>query len=107
MSHASNPSRSPNLLILALCLLLPAGCCKPCIHPLLPIEPQPALHRVDLYRPDSPLAEYCLTDRGRRDVLINLELYRSALEVSRETIRLYNETVKPPEGSDPLKATTK
>lgn len=94
MSHASNPSRSPVLLIPALCLLFLAGCCKPCIRPQLPIEPHPALHQVDLYPPGTPQAEYCLTDRGRRDVLINLEMYRSAIDACSETIRLYNDSIK-------------
>jgi hypothetical protein len=57
-----------------------------------------------MYRPDSPLAEYCLTDSGRRETLINLELYRAALESSRATIRLYNETIKPPAKSETIPA---
>jgi hypothetical protein len=61
---------------------------------VLPVEPVPPLRQVDLYPPESPQAEYCLTDRGRRDVLINLEQYRSALEASSETIRLYNDSIK-------------
>ena len=94
MCHVSKASRSLFLSMLALCLLSLAGCCKPCIHPLLQLESHPALHQVDMYPPGSPRAEYCLDDRGRRDVLINLELYRAALESSRKAISIYNETIK-------------
>jgi hypothetical protein len=49
---------------------------------------------VVLYPPGAAQAEYCLDDRGRRDVLINLEFYRAALESSRTVLRLYNEAIK-------------
>ena len=107
MFHASKAPQRLSLLMLVLSLLLSLGCSPSvCIRPVLPVEPVPALRQVDMYPPGSPQAQYCLTDRGRRDVLVNLELYRSALEVSRETIRLYNETVKPSVGTDSLPATT-
>lgn len=99
MSHASKARRSLFLLILGLSLSSLPGCRNVCI-PLqpLPIESPPALHQVELYPPGSPLAEYCLTDRGRRDVLINFELYRSALESSRTTIQIHNKTINPAGG---------
>ena len=53
------------------------------------------MRQVALYPPGSPLAEYCLTDRGRRDTLINLELYRAALQSSQAVIHIYNESIKP------------
>ena len=105
MSHASKVPQRLSLLMLALSLLSSLGCTPSvCIRPVLPVEPVPALRQVDMYPPGSPQGQYCLTDRGRRDVLINLELYRAALEASRETVRLYNETVKQPVGADPLPA---
>lgn len=100
MSAESNrsPSRSslrllPALSLFLWCSFLP-GCCKTCIRPPLPVELHPAMRQVVLYPPQAPEAEYCLTDRGRRDVLVNLEGYRAALEAARETLRIYNEKVK-------------
>ena len=52
------------------------------------------MRQVELYPPGSPRAQYCLDDRGRRDTLVNLELYRAALQSSLAAIGLYNETVK-------------
>jgi hypothetical protein len=52
------------------------------------------MRAVEIYHPGNPISEYCLSDRGRRDVLINLETYRAALESTRETIRIYNDTIK-------------
>jgi hypothetical protein len=52
------------------------------------------MHQVELFRPDSLQAEYCLDDRGRRDTLLNLELYRAALESARKVIGIYNDKVK-------------
>jgi len=94
MCNVSRASRRLFLSMLAPSLLFLAGCPKACIRPPLTPEPFPILRQVDLYPPRSPLAEYCLTDRGRRDTLTNLELYRAALESSRKTISIYNETVK-------------
>ena len=94
MCRASSLSPNPFLLILALCLLSLAGCCKPCIRPLLQVEAHPAMRQVEVWPPVSPLAEYCLADRGRRDVLINLETYRAALESCRVTLQKYNDNVK-------------
>jgi len=94
MYRASRASRSLFLSILVLSLLSLAGCCKPCLRPILPVEPHPALRQVNLYQPGSPQAEYCLDDRGRRDTLVNLEIYRAALESSRTAIGLYNAKVK-------------
>lgn len=51
------------------------------------------MHGVFLYEPGTPQAEFCIDDRGRRDVLINLELYRAALESARKTVHIYNDTV--------------
>lgn len=48
------------------------------------------MRSVEMWQPGNPAAEYCLSDRGRRDVLINLETYRAALESSRKTIQIYN-----------------
>lgn len=95
MCSISRASRLLSLLMLALSLSFLAGCPNACIPPSrLPLEPFPVLRQVELYPPQSQQAEYCLTDRGRRDILTNLELYRAALESSRKTIGIYNETVK-------------
>lgn len=96
MCHESKVSLLLSLSILGLFLLSLAGCHKVCTQVPLQIEPFPALRQVELYPPASPLAEYCLTDRGRRDVLTNLELYRAALESSRTTIQIYNNLIKTP-----------
>lgn len=94
MSSVSRVKRSLCLLILGLSLSSLPGGCRMCIRPVLPIEPQPAMRSVEMWAPGNPAAEYCLTDRGRRDVLINLEMYRGSLESSRKTIRIYNKEVK-------------
>lgn len=41
----------------------------------------------------NPLAEFCLTDRGRRDVLINLELLRRYGATNQTIIEEFNRTV--------------
>lgn len=93
MCRESKPRPSRLLLALLLCLSL-AACCKPCTVPaVLPVEPHPALREVEIYQPGDARAEYCLSDRGRRDVLIDLEMYRAALEACREVIRRNNEPI--------------
>ncbi len=52
------------------------------------------MHQIEVWPPANPAAEFCLSDRGRRDVLVNLEAYRAALESCRETIRIYNAEIK-------------
>jgi hypothetical protein len=94
MSAESKARPNLFLLIAALLCLSLAGCCQPCIRPILQVEAHPAMRQIEVWPPNSPLAEYCLADRGRRDVLINLELYRASLESCRETIRIYNDAVK-------------
>lgn len=39
-------------------------------------------------------ADYGITDRGRKDILINLEYYNAALESCNTVIREYNKTIK-------------
>jgi hypothetical protein len=41
----------------------------------------------------NPQGEYCITDKSRRDMLVNLEMYRAALEKCNGTILEYNKTV--------------
>ena len=52
------------------------------------------MRQVEIWPPANQNSEYCLSDRGRRDLLINLETYRASMEAARETIRIYNDTVK-------------
>jgi DNA-binding HxlR family transcriptional regulator len=53
------------------------------------------LRRVDIYyRPVAPPeADYCLTDRGRRDTLINLELLRAWAAANEAIIEKHNQSV--------------
>jgi len=54
--------------------------------------PTPVMRQVMLV----PLsdADYGITDRARRDILINLEELRRGLSECNTTIRLYNESVR-------------
>jgi len=54
--------------------------------------PTPVMRQVMLV----PLSEadYGITDRARRDILINLEELRRGLSECNTTIRLYNESVR-------------
>lgn len=60
----------------------------------LPVAQVPLLRRVDLYAPGNSGADYCLTDRGRRDVLINLELLRVWGAESKGIIEQFNKHEK-------------
>jgi hypothetical protein len=40
-----------------------------------------------------PTGEYCLSDRGRRDVLVNLELLRVYGAANQKVIEEYNKTI--------------
>jgi len=53
------------------------------------------LRKVDIYyRPVAPPeADYCLTDRGRRDTLINLELLRAWAAANEAIIEKHNQSV--------------
>ena len=53
------------------------------------------LRKVELYhRPVAPAAaDYCLTDRGRRDTLINLELLRAWAAANEAIIEKHNQSV--------------
>lgn len=103
MSSRSNRTRSlffisprlPVVFLLLWCSSL-AGCCPtctPCIRPQLQVEAPPVVRRVEIHHPSSPLAEYCLTDRGRKDVHENLEACRAAWEAATKTIQLYNDEI--------------
>jgi hypothetical protein len=62
----------------------------------LPVEQAPLLRRVDLAAPGTAGADYCLTDRGRRDVLINLELLRAWGSSNMSIIEQFNKREKKP-----------
>lgn len=67
------------------------GCCPKCIKPtVLPQTNHPSMLQVQF----DPNGEYCLGDTARRDMLINLEMYRASLEDCRATIEVYNESIK-------------
>ena len=81
------------LPLLSLSCLFLQGCPNPsaCIRPTLQEVSTPVMRQVMLV----PLSEadYGITDRGRKDILINLEELRSSLEQCNITISTYNKTV--------------
>ena len=80
------------LILLMLAVLICCGCPKPCpVCPdtriTLPVEQAPILREVPAVRRGD---EFCLSDRGRKDVLINLELVRAWGEINFSTIEQFN-----------------
>jgi hypothetical protein len=76
-------------LCLILCLSLLAGCASvPCVRSTLMPEQHPAMLMVET---DD---EGGLDSDNTQTMLINLELYRGALDKCNQTINVYNGTVK-------------
>lgn len=91
-SKRSRRHRLPLFLMAALLCLSLLGCPKPCpvcpdLQITLPAEQAPLLRGAEATRRGS---EYCLTDRARRDVLIDLELLRAWGAVNMSTIEQFN-----------------
>ena len=88
----SNPIRRLLFLTVALLCLSLLGCPKPCpvcpdLRITLPVEQAPLLREVQAVRRGD---EYCLSDRDRKNVLINLELIRAWGEINFTTIEQFN-----------------
>jgi hypothetical protein len=56
----------------------------------LPAEQSPLLRQVELYQK----GDYCLTDQGRRDVLINMRLLWQYGDANKSVIEEYNKGIK-------------
>ena len=83
------------LPLTGLVLLSMQGCfnqCQPCVRPSLQITPQPIMREVQLVPKDQ--GDYGITDRARKDLLINIGAYYYSLEECNAVIREYNKTVR-------------
>lgn len=76
------------MLSLTVLFLFAMGCCKPCVKPILPIQQHPIMEEV--VSDD----EGGLDEENTKNMLVNLELYKGALDQCNESIRLYNFTIK-------------
>jgi hypothetical protein len=72
-----------------------SGCIpQQCLRPTLPETPQPLLKEIKLVPLEE--ADYGITDRARRDLLINFTLYKEALDSCNSIINTYNRSVGNP-----------
>lgn len=76
------------LFLAVLSLSVTAACCPPCLQPVLPTEPPPALIGVETDESGG------LDETNTREMLGNLYIYQGALDRCNSTILLYNATIK-------------
>lgn len=81
------------LPLIVLALLFQQGCCSQveCLRPTLQLVEHPAMREVQLVPKEQ--GDYGITDRARKDILINLGSYYYSLEECNAVIREYNKTV--------------